>query len=316
VNRSWLLVSAPVALAAILLLSWTIVSLVRAVRGSVAATVPIRAEQSVTFDPGGEIVLNIEGPALARSAAASLRFALVQRGAGIDAPIPMRSVVFRTHVASASRARFEMFSLSLPSRGTYVLRIMGIDASRDYGADAIVFTRPLGPALIFYILSLILLGAILVGSLVASGFAISGRSLTPGNSSATAESPRSLEAAIGRSVAIVRARTIAPAGAPRFRVIETWAGAVPTQIAGSGQTEGLIADTRAATAAGYRAVDGQDVVLLLPAPAIETGERASVVLVEPIAIIPIENERVIYSPNTSSRRELTVAELRRLVQQR
>jgi hypothetical protein len=317
VSRSWPSFTAPVALAAIALLSLTVASLLRTVRSSVDVRVPIRSKQRVTFDRAGDVILNLEGRTLTPSAG-GLRFALLPADAAGASAIPMRRVRFRTGVSSASRARLDLYAFTLPAAGPYTLRISGIDPARDYSADAIVFTRPFRSAFVFHILSLITLGAVFVACLVISGLALTGRPFAPAVQSeqnATAH-PMTLEAAIDRSVAVVRARTVIRAGTARYQVLETWAGAVPSQIAGADQPEGLILDPRAAVASGHRPVEGQYVILLLAAPTVMQGvERSSVVLGNPIAILPIADGHVSYAPYlTATRRELTIAELRRLTQ--
>jgi hypothetical protein len=75
VSRSWLFLAVPVALASLGLLSWTALSLLRTVRGSVIASLSIRSEQSVTINSSADLSLNIESPLLARRPT-NLRFAL------------------------------------------------------------------------------------------------------------------------------------------------------------------------------------------------------------------------------------------------
>jgi hypothetical protein len=97
VSRSWLLLSIPLALAALALLSLTAFSLLRTVRGSVVASVPIRAEQQVTINSSGGFALNLEGPAFT-SRPANLRFALSGAEPGTD--IALTPILFRTDVTS------------------------------------------------------------------------------------------------------------------------------------------------------------------------------------------------------------------------
>lgn len=315
-NRSWVSLTAPVALVALALLSLTVASLLRTVRGSVVASAPIRAEQGLTFNAAGDFVLNFEGPTLA-SSARSLRFTLTRAQGGPGSLIPLRPVVFRTEVSSSARTRFELYRFTLPSAGSYVLRISGIDPARDFSGNAIVFTRPVRGAIVLHVLWLIVFGAVFIGLLVVSGLSLAGRSLTPAATppSQPIARPTSLEDAIARSVAIVRARTVVRDGTLRYQVLETWAGAVPGQLAGANQPEGLIVDPGIAMALGYRAVEGQYVILLLAPPVTHGAERPSVVLAEPIDILPIVDGRVVYAPRSlGTRRELTIADLRRLVQ--
>ena len=175
-SRSWLLLTIPVALTAIGLLSWTIASLLRTVRGSVIATVPIRAEQRVDINSSGDFAINIESPLLTRRPS-TLRFAL--SGADSEARIALYPILVQTNVTSMSRSRMELYSFTIPSAGTYKLRIDGIDAATDYSRDSILITRQFRGALVLHVLALIACGAVLIGALVVSGLVLSGKSFSP-----------------------------------------------------------------------------------------------------------------------------------------
>jgi hypothetical protein len=163
-NRSWLLLTVPVGLAALGLLVATAVSLVRTVRGSVVTRVPVRAEQRVTLDRAGELALSYEGSMLSRGPA-GLRFALT----GADgAAVPLHGVLFRTRVSSFRRTRMELYDFTLRAPGAYVLRVEGLGPA-EYGGDAIVFSRRFGAALVGHVLALVVLGAAFIGSMVATG---------------------------------------------------------------------------------------------------------------------------------------------------
>jgi hypothetical protein len=176
VTRSWLLLTIPVALAALALLSLTVSSLLRTVRGSVIASAPIRAEQEITMTSSGNFALNLEGPVFT-SRPAGLRFALSSAQSGT--PIALNPIAFRTDVSSMSRSRIELYSFTIPSPGAYTLRVDGIDSSIDYSSHAILITRRYRVALVLHVLALVALGVALIGSMVITGLVLSGRSLTP-----------------------------------------------------------------------------------------------------------------------------------------
>ena len=187
-SRSWLLLTIPVALAAIALLSRTALSLLRSVRGSVIASVPIRSEQQLTINSSGDFALNLEAPTFT-SHPASLSFSL----AGVDpqSTIALHPIAFRTELSSMSRARLELYSFTIPSPGTYTLRVAGLNPATDYSTHAIVITRQYRGALVLHVIALIALGVLLIGSIVISGLIWSGKSLTPvsANSPAPYQSP-------------------------------------------------------------------------------------------------------------------------------
>lgn len=171
-SRSWLLITAPAAVVAIVLLLWTIASLVRTVRRSVVATLPIVAHQRVTIDQPGELALNLEAPFLAPRPT-ELSFT-VQRESD-STQIPLRPIVLRTESSSFSRSRLELYSLTIPSAGSYALRIDGIVPSTDYSAIAVVLARRYTGALVLHVLALILLGATFILSIVFSALLLTAK---------------------------------------------------------------------------------------------------------------------------------------------
>jgi hypothetical protein len=172
VSRSVLVLTIPVAIAALVLLSWTVVSLLRTVRGSVVTSVPIRAEQQVHFDATGNLALNLEGP-LGALLPTKLHYALSSADGATR--IPLASIAFRTEVTSMSRSRIELYVFTIPAPGDYVLRIDGLDATVDYTACTIIIARQYGVSLVLYVLALGALGVALIGSIVVSGLVLSGK---------------------------------------------------------------------------------------------------------------------------------------------
>ena len=176
-SRSWLLLTIPVAFAALALLSWTIASLLRTVRSSVIATMPLVAEQRVEINSSGDFAINIESPLLTRRPI-NLRFTL----SGVDSSDAHRHVsdsrANRRDVDVRARAWSSTPSRS-SSAGAYHLRIDGLDPGTDYSRDAILITRQFRGALVLHVLALIACGVALIGSLVVSGLILSGKSFSP-----------------------------------------------------------------------------------------------------------------------------------------
>ncbi|MEP6763175.1 MAG: hypothetical protein ABJB66_02635 [Gemmatimonadaceae bacterium] len=175
-SRSWLALTIPVAIVAVGLLVWTALSLLRTVRRSVVATVPISTEQPMSFIETGTFALNIEGSSL-NSVSSDMRFELYRKESSV--PIPLRRVLFRTEVSSFRRSRLELYSFSITEAGAYVLRIEGMHRAMSDNELAVVITRPFTGSMIVHILALVVLGICFIGSLVVSGLAIAGTSLTP-----------------------------------------------------------------------------------------------------------------------------------------
>lgn len=171
-NKSWLLLAIPGAIVAIVLLALTATSLVRTVRRSVVASVPVLPEQTLTFTESGSYVLNVEGKSFTR-AAAGLSFELTKEAASLS--IPLHAILVRTKVSSFSRTRLELYRFEIPDAGRYTLRISGANAGTEAGDAAVVITRSFTVTMVLHILALVALGALFVGSLVVTGLVFAER---------------------------------------------------------------------------------------------------------------------------------------------
>jgi hypothetical protein len=172
-SRSWLLLSLPLAVMALVLLVLTVRSLLGIVRRSVISSVPIREEQRIEFAQGGDYALNLESSSLV-ARVAGIDFTLASADRGVE--VPLHRAIFRTRVSSASRGRLELYRFTIPSPGSFVLRIAGVSAAAADRGDAIVFTRPYRIALVLHVVALVACGLALIGALVLSGFVLFGRS--------------------------------------------------------------------------------------------------------------------------------------------
>lgn len=175
-DRSWLLLTLPVGLAALGALAWIIRSLLRTVRGAVVLSVPMMPRQVVQFERAGEYALKLEADSLT-ALITGLEFTLVDTER--RTAIPLRTAVMRTRVSSRARARREMYVFSIRAPGSYVLRTKGADESLLSGHPSLVITRPFDGALVLHVLGLVASGALLIGSVVATGLIMAGRTAAP-----------------------------------------------------------------------------------------------------------------------------------------
>ncbi len=162
----WVFLSAPAAVGAAILLGFTIRSLLRTLRSSVVASLPLAAAQPVTFAAAGSYDLYAEG------GSASARFGGLDFGiADADGrDVPMHRVVFRTVVSSFTRVRVQLRSFEIPHAGTYTLRVPGGD---DRPGDVqLLLGRPVRVRVIGHILALVALGIATIGSSVATALLI------------------------------------------------------------------------------------------------------------------------------------------------
>ena len=308
-TRSWLAISLPLAVAALALLAFTVRSLLGTVRGSVVQRVPLRAEQPIDFAEGGEYALNLESDS--RTARTALGFTLADAARGAE--VPLHRAIVRTRVSSLSRVRLELYRLTIPAPGAYVLRIAGASAEAAERGDAILFTRPRRAAIVVHVLALVACGAVLIGSIVLSGLVLSGGSARVGRQNDGAGSA-DLRSAIAGSAAVIRARTEVDGGPPRFVSIETWRGAVPSDVARGGSPEGLLVDLSPMTSAGYRPTSGEEVILVLNAsPARGSDRPATVTLGTLAALLTVRGERATLSGSSpGAPAEVALDEVRRL----
>jgi hypothetical protein len=162
-----LFVTVPVFLVAALLLVRTIKGLVRTVRASRVAAVPLAPEARVRLETTGPLQLAMEGRRFSRDFA-GVTFTLHRVDVGQE--VPMRRLLFRTRVSGMDRVRLSLYALDVPAPGEYYLRAESLGA---VAADsAVVFVRPLGAALVGYVLALIGLGALLIGSILVTALAV------------------------------------------------------------------------------------------------------------------------------------------------
>ena len=169
-SRSWLILTVPLALTALVLLSLTVSSLMRTVRRSVVASLPVRADQRVQFAEAGAYSLSFESSSPARIIA-GLQFVLSSADNGSE--VALLRTVFRTRVSSFSRTKLELFSFTLPAPGTYRLHLAGTRPSMD-SDDTIVFARRVQGLVVAHILALVVVGALVIGAFVATGIAAIG----------------------------------------------------------------------------------------------------------------------------------------------
>jgi hypothetical protein len=165
--RGWLFVAVPGIIAAAVLLVRTIAGLLRVVRASRVATVPLAPEMRVRLEVSGSLELAMEGPRFSRGFG-GVNFSLHRVDLGQE--VPLRRLLFRTQVSGMDRVRLSLYAVEVPAPGEYFLRAENLGAVS--AESAVVFVRPLGAALMGYVLALIGLAFLLIGSMVVAGLAL------------------------------------------------------------------------------------------------------------------------------------------------
>ena len=151
------------AILGLALLVGSIRNLIRMLKASELARLPLREEQTLNFSEAGPVVLCMEGPMLSRRFA-HLSFAL-QTEFGED--VPGSKHWFRGKSSGFSKARIQLQTHRLPHPGRYRLRIESLGEPQPNDAEhAIVFTKPHLAATVGYILSILLASWLLIGGIV------------------------------------------------------------------------------------------------------------------------------------------------------
>jgi len=153
------------------LLVWCIVDLVRVIRASVLIRLPLAAENPITVNQPGPVVLCIEGPLF------STRFA----GFGYDMvsengePVPCRRLLFRATTSGFTTARMELRRFRVDRPGDYTLRVTGIGEHQPRDSEHhFVLVKPHLPAVLAHILGIIASAWLTIGSIVMFGIKVAG----------------------------------------------------------------------------------------------------------------------------------------------
>ena len=156
----------------VVLLFFTITRLVRLVRGSVVARVPVVTAQTVSFERPGAYALNLEGPRFSTTFRRAT-FSLRDTAGGREVPSSM--ILFRTTTSGYSTVRISVRRFAVERAGHYALSVTGIEPDADTAKHALVFTRPYGVAMVLLILGIVLGGFCLIGGLVFTALQFAGR---------------------------------------------------------------------------------------------------------------------------------------------
>ena len=163
-SQAWLGVSVPLLLVGIWVLARSIHALVRMTRGSVVASLPVVAEQSLVLPEPGTYDLHVEGRHVNRDFG-KLDFAVVDAG---GEALRIERLWFGTKVTSFSRVRLQLRRFRVEDAGSVTLRIDGIRPTQDPD-NRIVIARPLGFGMVVAIVAIIGGGFLVIGSVIASG---------------------------------------------------------------------------------------------------------------------------------------------------
>ena len=159
------------ALVGAVLAAFSIARLLRVLRASILARLPVVPEQDVRFAAAGTAILCIEQPHLG-TAFAGVDFAM-RDDDGHD--VPSAPIVFRSKVSGFSRVRLSVRAFEIPRAGRYRLTASGIAPGRDMSQSSLVFARPFAGAMVLCILGITLGGMALVAGIVLASLRLAGK---------------------------------------------------------------------------------------------------------------------------------------------
>jgi hypothetical protein len=149
-----------------------ITRIVRLLRDSEVARIPVAAEARVAFDAPGTYILHVDQPRLSM-AMLGAKFAL--RNDVTETEVRSSPVIVRTTSGGFSTARVSVRSFDVDRAGRYLLMVTGVDPGSDLSQIHLIFTRPYTAALFLLILVTVFGGACLIGGLVFTALQFSGK---------------------------------------------------------------------------------------------------------------------------------------------
>jgi hypothetical protein len=171
VSRLWLLATVPLFGAGVVAIVKLAVGLVRSTREAVVVSLPVVPQQSFVLPAADRYAVFAEGK-LGERGLADLRYAVTADADGRE--LRMSPVLVRSHATSLDgTVRLELFSFAATA-GRHTLRVVGIDAGRDYRQNRIVIARQRRAQMALRIVGLVAAGIVTIGCLVGSSLLIAG----------------------------------------------------------------------------------------------------------------------------------------------
>jgi hypothetical protein len=170
-SRVWLLATIPLFVVGVFGVIRLAMGLVRFTREAIVASLPVVPEQSVVLPTAGDYSVLTQGK-LGERGLGDLRFAVFAEGGG---ELRLSPVLVRSQATSLDgNVRLELFSFPAQA-GRHVLRVIGIDPTREYSHNRVVIARSGRGQLAVRIVALVLTSVVTLVSLVASALLLAGR---------------------------------------------------------------------------------------------------------------------------------------------
>lgn len=157
----------------VIVLAFSIRSLVGVVKGSVLRMLPLAPRQEFRLDEPGEVLLHLEGPRFSRLLALPWTVGgaggphVVVRDPVTGGEVPARPALLRPRVSGFGRSRLGIRVFQAGHRGPFELAVDGWPADLAPTDFGLVLTRPYTSAMVGRILAIVVGGLLSAGGLVA-----------------------------------------------------------------------------------------------------------------------------------------------------
>jgi hypothetical protein len=144
------------------LVAWLALRLIRSNRDQLLANGALVPEQQFTLAEPGEILLLLETPRM-QSGYSNLQFAVVDQATGATTQMHYEYARAQGAVRGFSTVRVPFGRMTVPRPGTYLVRVTGLEAGKDYSGSRILLSRPYLGRMAFQIVAIVIcaMGALL-----------------------------------------------------------------------------------------------------------------------------------------------------------
>lgn len=140
-SKQWLWASIPLTLIGLIMLTWMISNLLKIVNNSVIVSVPLVAEQIITIDTAGELVLHGEGTHFTFPFH-DLEYQLSDLSDNSIVPLP--KVTSRTYSSGLKKIRNALYTFNIDRPGKFQLTVSGLKETYASETYRILITMDYG----------------------------------------------------------------------------------------------------------------------------------------------------------------------------
>lgn len=137
------------------LVAWLALRLIRSNRDQLVASGALVPEQQLTVAAPGEIVLLLETPRL-QSGYSSLQFTVIDQATGTTTQMHYEYATGQGAVRGFSTVRIPFGRMTVPRPGTYLVRVTGLEAGKDYSESRILLSRPYLGRMVLQIVAIVI----------------------------------------------------------------------------------------------------------------------------------------------------------------